>query len=110
MDFIAAGFDWDAGNRLKCRSHGVSISEIEEMFRRLLLLFPDQSHSAAEQRFSAIGTNAPGRHIFVVFTLRKRSGMIFIRPISARYMHEKEIRHYEKQKAEAEEAARSQDR
>jgi uncharacterized DUF497 family protein len=24
------GFDWDAGNREKCRKHGVSTAEIEE--------------------------------------------------------------------------------
>jgi hypothetical protein len=109
MDFTAVGFDWDASNRLKCRSHGVSLPEIEELFRRSASLFPDPSHSTAEQRYRTIGTNALGRHIFLVFTLRERDGVTFIRPISARYMHEKEIRHYEKQKAKAEEASRLED-
>lgn len=42
--------------------------------------------------------NADGRHIFVVFTLRDRGADRLIRPISARYMHRKEIEHYEEQK------------
>ena len=27
-----AGFDWDDGNREKCRKHGVSLAEIEALF------------------------------------------------------------------------------
>lgn len=33
--------------------------------------------------------------VFVAFTLRVRAGHRWIRPISARYMHAKEIPHYE---------------
>jgi uncharacterized DUF497 family protein len=110
MDFGATGFDWDYGNRDKCRSHGVSIAEIESFFRRSVALFPDRHHSRAEERFKAIGTSAAGRHILVVFTLRRRGGVVLVRPISARYMHRKEIKHYEKQKKEIEEASGSQDR
>jgi len=105
MDLPAAGFDWDRGNLEKCRAHGV---EIEAMFRRLLWVIPDPAHSRREDRLRAIGTDRKGRHIFAVFTLRDRRGETLIRPISARYMHEKEIRHYETQKAEAEKASPAQ--
>lgn len=38
-----------------------------------------------------------GRYIFAVFTLRHKGSKLLIRPISARYMHQKEIDHYERQ-------------
>ena len=89
-----AGFDWDKGNREKCRKHGVSVEEIEAVFRDGPDVMPDLAHSGAETRFLAIGkTN--GRHVFVAFTLRKMDGETLIRPVSARYMHKKEIDHYE---------------
>jgi uncharacterized DUF497 family protein len=100
----AAGFDWDDGNLEKCRKHGVSIAEIEAMFRRPVAIIPDPAHSRTEERFKVIGTSDGGRHIFVVIALRRRGGMFLIRPISARYMHGKEVRHYE------EEIAKAQDR
>jgi uncharacterized DUF497 family protein len=54
VDFAATGFDWNHGNRDKCQSHGVSIAEIETIFRRSIALFPDLQHSKAEERFKAI--------------------------------------------------------
>jgi uncharacterized protein len=33
----------------------------------------------------------------VAFTLRQRGGKMLIRPTSARYMHKKEVDHYERQ-------------
>jgi uncharacterized protein len=99
-----AGFEWDEGNRRKCRKHGVSIKEIEAMFHQPLSVFPDPAHSHHEERFKAIGTSQEGRNILIVFTTRERQGSYFIRPISARYMHRKEVEHYEK------EIARSQKR
>lgn len=91
MEF--SGFDWDEGNLAKCGRHGVSRQAVETLFNQPLALFADPAHSRKEQRFRAIGRTA-GRHVFVVFTLR-RSGLI--RPISARYMHAKEIRAYEEE-------------
>ena len=44
------GFDWDHGNRDKCRKHGVSIAEIESLFDRTVSVGPDVAHSAGEQR------------------------------------------------------------
>ena len=94
MEFT--GFDWDDGNRTKCRKHGVSIPAIEDQFRRGLTILPDAAHSQAEQRFRGIGRTENGRAIFVVFTIRRRGGDVLIRPISARYMHKKEAEHYAK--------------
>lgn len=97
MNVGVAGFDWDAGNREKCRKHGVSVAEVEELFRRPLLIIPDAAHSQGEERLRAIGKTAIGRSIFLVFTIRERGGKRFIRPISARYMHGKEVSHYEEE-------------
>ncbi len=94
MDF--SGFDWDQGNRAKCRRHGVSMEAIEALFRSGVTILPDDAHSQTEPRFKAIGRTDEGRMIFAVFTLRRRGSVLLIRPISARYMHKKEIEHYEK--------------
>ena len=91
-----AGFDWDEGNREKCRKHGVSIAEIEAVLGGDPLVAPDLRHPAPEDRFIAIGRGGAGRPIFVAFTIRIRKGRRYIRPISARYMHGKEIERYEK--------------
>ena len=97
-----SGFDWDDGNREKCRKHGVSIGEIESLFQGPISVLPDPRHSRAETRFKAIGRSERGRHILIVFTLRRKRSETLIRPISARYMHKKEIEHYEKEIAGAE--------
>jgi uncharacterized DUF497 family protein len=73
----------------------VSVGEIESVFEQPIAVVPDPAHSRAEQRFKAIGVIAEGRHVFVVFTLREHEGETFIRPISARYMHQKEVDYYE---------------
>jgi uncharacterized DUF497 family protein len=96
-----AGFDWDDGNRRKCRKHGVSIKQIEAMFHHPLSVFPDPAHSHHEERLKAIGKSQKGRNILIVFTMRERRGIRVIRPISARYMHQKEVEHYEKETAHA---------
>jgi uncharacterized protein len=56
---------------------------------------PDQRHSHSEERFIAVGRNEEGRPMFVAFTIRMKNGQRLVRPISARYMHEKEIEGYE---------------
>jgi uncharacterized DUF497 family protein len=92
-----SGFDWDDGNLEKCQKHGVSIEVIEELFRRSHTVRVDLEHSLGEERLRAIGRSAEGRHVFLVFTIRERHGERFIRPISARYMHRKEVAYYEKE-------------
>ncbi|RJF70695.1 BrnT family toxin [Rhodopseudomonas palustris] len=97
-----AGFDWDHGNRAKCEKHGVTRGEIESLFRGPVSVFPDPVHSQTEQRFKAIGRSEAGRMVFLIFTLRRDSGETLIRPISARYMHRKEVAYYEKEAARTE--------
>ncbi len=93
----ANGFDWDKGNRAKCEKHGLSTSVIESLFTRALAILPDAAHSQSERRFRAIGRTDKGRGVFIVFTLRHKGDELLIRPISARYMHRKEISAYEKE-------------
>lgn len=64
-------------------------------------MFPDPAHSAKEERFKAIGRTDDGWGALIVFTLRKRGDDSFIRPISARYMHRKEIEYYGEEAAKA---------
>jgi len=90
-----AGFDWDAGNRPKCIRHGVSILEIEGVFQGDVWVFPDLAHSVRETRFLGIGRTASGRFVFTAFTFRTRNGERWIRVISARFMHAREIRHFQ---------------
>jgi uncharacterized DUF497 family protein len=94
-----AGFEWDEGNRSKCQKHGVSPAAIEDILRRPIAIQPDPMHSKLKERFIAIGKDGDGRGIFVVFTIRTRRGARLIRPIGARYMHKKELDHYEKETA-----------
>jgi predicted DNA binding CopG/RHH family protein/uncharacterized DUF497 family protein len=81
MEF--AGFDWDRGNRKKCQKHGLSITEIESVFDRPVVILPDKENPHGERRFRAIGTTAKGRNAFVVFTQREGGDGVLIRPISA---------------------------
>ena len=59
--------------------------------------------SPREKRLRTAGRAQTGRYVFVAFTFRERAGKTLIRPISARYMHSKEIRSYEEEMAKAEE-------
>jgi uncharacterized protein len=61
------------------------------------MVLPDEAHSQDETRLRAIGKDQTGRHVFIVFAIRSRAENTFIRPISARFMHSKEIAHYEKE-------------
>lgn len=97
MTVQANGFDWDKGNRGKCEKHGLSVATIEDLFAQPLAVLPDETHSQREKRFRAIGNTDKGRSVFMVFTLRKKGDDVLIRPISARYMHKKEVDAYEKE-------------
>ena len=93
MDF--AGFDWDDGNTEKCKKHGLSKGEVESIFQGFPSVFPDPKHSTqTETRFLAIGPTVDKKMAFVAFTVRQKKGQNHIRPISARYMHEKEIQKF----------------
>ena len=102
IDIKTLGVDWDQGNRKKCRKHGLSSREIEEFFKQDVLVAPDVRHSRGEERFLAVGRSQKGKGMMVVFTLRDIKGNVFIRPISARYMHEKEWKRYEQENTKIE--------
>jgi uncharacterized DUF497 family protein len=97
MEGGIAGFEWDRANHAKCRKHGVSAEEIESLFLRPVMILPDKAHSLTESRLKAIGKTRAGRRVFLVFTIREKQGKRYIRPISARYMHRKEVEHYGKE-------------
>jgi uncharacterized protein len=93
-----SGFAWDNANYSKCQEHGVSVAEVEHVLTHAAtLIMPDLKNSRAEPRFLAIGKTEEGRYAFVVFTPRQTGGRILLRPISARYMHRKEIKKYEQE-------------
>ena len=79
------GFDWNRGNLA--------------LVSGAMLILPDAKHSDEEVRLIATGVAADGRHVFVVFTLRAKAGLTLLRPVSARYMHKREILRYEQARA-----------
>jgi uncharacterized DUF497 family protein len=88
------GFDWDEGNARKNDKHGVSKSEVEQVFLNVsLLLADDIKHSQRERRFHALGRTDQDRWLQVTFA--EREGGTLIRPISARAMSRKERAVYE---------------
>lgn len=105
MNLAVSGFDWDEGNRAKCQKHGVSVEEIEVLFAMGPRIAPDPKHSSDEDRLIAVGRTNAGRPLFVAFTIRTRAGRRLIRPVTARYMHAKEIAAYEKTGAETKSTA-----
>lgn len=91
------GFDWDEGNWPKCAKHGLSQAEIEHVIANARFVVDDPS--TGERRLRTAGKAPTGRFVFVAFTYRQKAGKTLLRPISARYMHDKEIRSYETQMA-----------
>jgi uncharacterized protein len=95
MRRTVSAFQWDQANRAKCRKHGVPLDEVEALLRGSPSIAPDLKHSTAEDRFVAIGRTEQGRSLFVAFTFPQASGEWLIRPVSARYMHAREIERYD---------------
>jgi uncharacterized DUF497 family protein len=88
-----AGFDWDDGNRSKCQKHGLTIAEIEHILAHgETVIVPVVG--LEESRFIGIGLTTKRRFAFVVFTTRETGNDLMLRPISARYMHQREVRKY----------------
>lgn len=88
------GFDWDDGNVGHAARHGVAPAWIEALFSADgLMVLDDVKHAQVEKRMLAIG-EVQGRWIFCAFTFRERGGDMFIRPISARFMHDEEVERY----------------
>lgn len=88
-------FDWDDGNRDKCQKHGVPLEAIEAVLSGRPAIGPDPYPREIEERYQAVGRTAEGRHVFIVFTFREKAEGMSVRPISARYMHAKEVQKYE---------------
>jgi uncharacterized DUF497 family protein len=99
VNLPVSGFDWDDGNRIKCQKHGVSIAQIEALFMQNPRIAPAPKRSADEDRLIAVGRTSAGRPVFVAFTIRTKDKRRLIRPVTARYMHSKEIEAYEKESA-----------
>jgi len=75
----------------------LSARDIESIFQGPVSVFPDPEHSGEEERFIGIGKTEKHRNVLVVFKLRRKDDVVLIRPISARFMHKKEIDYYEKE-------------
>jgi uncharacterized protein len=88
-------FDWDSGNWPKCAKHGLTQREIEEVILNQPAVMSDPCPS--EPRMRAIGKTCAGRYVFMVHVIRELMGRCLLRPISARYMHQKEVKSYESQ-------------
>lgn len=103
MNLGIDGFDWDSGNSKKIKKHGVSSEDVEAFFQeKSVYVTPDIKHSEKEERYLAAGRSPQGRPMVVVFTLREVEGERLIRPISARYMHDKEAKRYEEESSKIE--------
>ena len=97
-------FDWDSGNSFKNEAkHGISRETVEAFFGRNVRVAPDPKHSKTEDRFLAIGRSPGERPVIVAFTVRTARGLKLIRPISARFMHAREIAKYDQAFAKDEE-------
>lgn len=91
MDFSKLkGFEWDEGNLKKVLSR-MEASVTEMAFQGEPWVALNRKFSGVEKRWFLIN-QVMGRHVFVVFTMRKKC----IRVVSARYMHQKEVKYYEK--------------
>jgi uncharacterized DUF497 family protein len=91
-----AGVQWDKGNLAKCQKHGLTVDDIEDvLIRNMDIVSRDARNSKTEGRYSAIGRTRTERRAYVVFTLRvTNNGELYARPLSARFMHQKEIDKY----------------
>lgn len=96
IKFGAVGFDWDHWNISKILlKHRIWPLQIEEFFRGSFWFDEDRLHSQLERRYLAIGRPSARRAMVVVFTFRDKDGLKLLRPITARYMHKKELEKYE---------------
>ncbi len=86
------GFDWDENNAVKnVVSHDTYPDEIEEVFYNRYKL--RKTHTS---RYLVYGVTDSGRHLFVVFLIKKRVNKLLARVISARDMTDRERIYYRK--------------
>ena len=79
-------FEWDdAKAAINLRRHGVSFEEAKTIFTNPLRISFDDFHSAAEDRFIAMGVSDRGRRLFVSHTYRDgRIRLIMARLVAAK--------------------------
>ena len=91
-------FDWDAGNlHHATKRDDVTRAEIEFVLSNDPMVKPDPHPPEIEERWNAIGKSQSGREMFIVFMFREVEEVLCIRPISARFMHRKEIEKYDQE-------------
>lgn len=88
-------FEWDeAKNRQNRRKHGVWFEEAVQVFDDAeAILFYDEPHSAAEDRFILLGMSDSARVLVVIHC--ERRGTEAVRIISARRATPREVKRYE---------------
>lgn len=87
-----SSFEWDSGNEEKLKKHQISVSTIEAFFiHGDFFIIDDLKHSTSELRYIAFGA-LQDESLFVAFTIRVKNGNLSIRVISARKLHERELR------------------
>ncbi len=94
-------FEWDARKaKTNLEKHKVSFEEAQTIFiDPLLVTFPDEFHSNAEERFTSIGISAKERPLLVVHTEQEElKERVVIRIISCRKATTSERMVYEKGK------------
>jgi len=92
-------FEWDARKaKTNLEKHKVSFEEAQTIFiDPLLVTFPDEFHSNAEERFTSIGISAKERLLLVVHTEQEElKERVAIRIISCRKATTSERMVYEK--------------
>ena len=90
-------FEWDSDKaQSNLRKHGVSFEEAKTVFNDpLLLTYPDDFHSAIEDRLISIGYSGRQRLLLVVHTEQDQANELLIRIISSRHATAAERKTYE---------------
>jgi len=91
-------FEWDTKKaKANLKKHKVSFEEAKTIFNDpLLLTFPDEEHSDAEERFISIGLSVTNKVLLAVHTERQETeDLLIIRIVSCRKATSSERRVYE---------------
>ena len=83
-------FDWDEGNKAKILKR-MSVEVAESAFLGEPQVFFDEAHSGEEPRWFLMNV-VDKRAVALIFTVRSNK----IRIVSARYMHAREVKKYDK--------------
>ena len=100
MDLRVSGFNWDKGNRVKCQNMVFRLRTSKPFSLTVPELTPIRN--TRRTRIVAVGGTSTGRPVFVAFTIRAANNRRFIRPVTARFMHAKEVAAYEEESSTTE--------